>query len=61
MSAEAKQSVWVKCTSCSHEWVGMYLPMPINDATEVMRKMCCPMCAADARMIQILVLPTEPK
>lgn len=55
VDGETKQrtSLNVYCTKCGHAWIGLYLPMPIGDAAKAMGRLCCPMCAADAKQIRV--------
>lgn len=48
---EPREPLWVICHDCHHSWIGMYLPLPIADAATVMKKLCCPMCAAGSNRI----------
>ena len=43
--------VTVKCSNCDHQWIGLYLPMPISDAAKVMKNLTCPQCACTKIMI----------
>lgn len=48
-----RQPIAVECERCGHEWVGFYLPLPVDDAVRLMGRLCCPMCAAGAEQIVI--------
>jgi hypothetical protein len=48
---DAKQANWVQCELCGHRWIGFYLPMPINVAAKVIKKITCPMCGAGSKSI----------
>lgn len=52
-SDEHRQPVEVKCKPCGHKWVGLYLPMLIEDACRAMGNLTCPMCAAGSSQIVV--------
>ena len=49
--SDARTANWVQCKPCGHRWIGFYLPLPIADAAKVMKRMMCPLCAADSAKI----------
>lgn len=53
-TVEAKNPVWVECDKCQHRFIGLYLPMALSDAANVMKRLTCPMCANS----RILLTPT---
>lgn len=60
MSEEPRSPQWVRCAKCQHEWIGMYVPMHIADATRVMKNMTCPMCANNKTVMGIDTPPSSP-
>lgn len=50
----AKRPVEVQCKQCGYKWIGVFLPLPIEDAIRVLQSLCCPMCAAPADRICML-------
>ena len=53
LPAEERNPLWVKCSDCKHRWLGLYLPMAVQDAAKAMGRLTCPMCACS----KILVSP----
>jgi len=51
VSTEDRTPHRVRCRPCGHVWIGFYLPLAIKDATKIMGKLTCPMCAAGADKI----------
>jgi hypothetical protein len=51
---QIRQPWHVRCAECKHEWVGLYLPLPLTDVVRLTRSMLCPMCAADYTSIQMV-------
>jgi len=42
MDEQATQANIVKCHDCGHQWIGFYLPLPIDQAVKIMRNLTCP-------------------
>ena len=40
-----------KCVECGHEWVALWLPMAMWDASQVLGSLRCPSCAAPPQRI----------
>jgi len=53
MNDLARNPCKVRCTKCGHHWIGLYLPILIDDAAKIMKNLTCPMCAAGANKIVI--------
>lgn len=43
VATEKKEAMWVHCESCSHEWVGAWLPLPVDVVARLMKALC-PRC-----------------
>lgn len=56
---EPKNPMWVTCSSCSHRWIGLYLPMPISDAAKAMGRLTCPKCACTKILVKSGTIETE--
>lgn len=41
-----RQPLNVRCDSCGHVWVALYLPMPLSAASQVLGGARCPACAS---------------
>lgn len=41
----------VKCTKCNHVWIAAHLPMEVGGFCEVVKRICCPNCAASGNAI----------
>lgn len=39
---ERNRPMTVKCGLCDHQWVALYLPMPIDQAADMMKAARCP-------------------
>jgi hypothetical protein len=46
----------VHCMRCTHDWIAFYLPMPLANAVDIMRRVACPMCAAGIEQIAFAML-----
>jgi Zn finger protein HypA/HybF involved in hydrogenase expression len=55
--SDEKKPMTVRCGSCQHEWVAMYLPMPLTKVVALMQAMYCPKCGQDSK--SIFVKPEE--
>lgn len=66
--SESKTPMWVTCSACNHRWIGLYLPMPIDDAAKAMGRLTCPKCvctkifvapgAVETECLRARVIPT---
>ena len=50
MSAE-KKPMTVRCGSCDHEWVAVYLPMPLAKVVALVQALFCPKCGQNNKAI----------
>lgn len=50
-----KTALPMQCKQCGYTWVGIYLPLPIEDAVRVLQSLCCPMCASRSDRITMLL------
>ncbi len=46
-----RQPMWVVCNHCNHEWIALYMPMPMREAARLLGRLHCPMCAANSMAI----------
>lgn len=53
--SETRKPQWVRCGECSHEWIGLYMPIEVNRLSKIVKGMHCPSCAADRKAIYFIV------
>ena len=51
MSEPRSDRLYVHCADCDHTWIAVYLPMAMDKAAKVLRKVVCPKCAASGKSI----------
>jgi hypothetical protein len=42
--------IWVRCGDCEHRWIAVHLPMTIEKAATVMKRLICPKCAETGKI-----------
>lgn len=57
--SEPRRPVPFWCSACQHEWVGMYLPLPIDDACRCMSRATCPNCGAGVKDVRLALQSTK--
>jgi hypothetical protein len=57
---EGKTPSWARCLECEHRWIGLYLPMPVQRAADVMLSTRCPVCGGKASEIVSCSGPNQP-
>lgn len=48
-NCEVKKPLWAKCGQCEHCWPCAYLPIDLAVMGKLLKKLHCPMCAADSK------------
>ena len=42
--------IWVRCGDCEHRWIAVHLPMTIEKAATIMKRLICPKCAETGKI-----------
>lgn len=52
---DGKTPLWVRCRTCTHEFIGAYLPMSASSMSAVLGNAHCPACGADKAKLTTIV------
>lgn len=53
MTEATKKPFWAKCAKCSHCWPCAYLPIELGVMGKLLKKLQCPMCAAESKDVLV--------